>query len=154
VPWPVSGHYLWSEREVPGQLHPDQFRREMEQQRCVQLAALNRRTRLFQERPEIHGEDVDHLHGRTIRADCAQRLEMRIARLSREHYELVDACPVFPGLDKFVHDTVQRPAAKRRSSRKGARRRVYAILDRGSAGNAESQGKIVGQPFHDDGVTA
>jgi hypothetical protein len=120
VPRTISRHDVRSEREVLGQLHADQFGREMEQQRRVQLAALNRSSRLFQERSEIHAEDVDHLHGRAVRPDRAQSLEMRIARLSGEHDELVDACPLFPGLDKFVHDTMQRAAAKRGSSGKGA----------------------------------
>ena len=103
---------------------------------------------------EIEGEDVDHLHRGFVGADRAQRFEMRFARLRGEHHELSNACPLFPGLDKFVHDTVQRPTSQGRAPGKGARVGVHAELDRRSPHDAECGRQVVREALDDDRVAA
>ena len=103
---------------------------------------------------EIEAEDVDHLDGGLLGADGAQRLEVGLARLRGEDDELPDACPVFPGLDKFVHDTVQRATPESGASREGAGDGVHPVLDRRCPQDAERGREIVGEVLDDDRVAA
>jgi hypothetical protein len=142
MPGLVAGEHRGWKLEVAGQLHLHQLRREKQEQGGVQLSALNRR-RPLQQRAELNAEDVDHLHSCRIGADGAERFEVGLARLSSNNEELPDACPLLPGLDKFVHHPVKRTAAERGSARKRPSRGVHPIFDGGGADHTKLLGQIV-----------
>ena len=84
--------------------------------------------------------------------DRAQGLQVRLAGLGGQDHELADACPLFPGLDKFVHDPMQRAAPERGAAGEVAGRRVDAVFHRRCAQDPEFGRQIVGQVLHDDGI--
>ena len=79
---------------------------------------------------------------------------MRFARLGGEDDELADACPLLPGLDKFVHDPMQRAPPQGGAARERVGRRVDAELHRRRAQDPELRRQIVGEMLHDDRVAA
>ena len=153
MPRPVAREHGGGQVEIPGHLHADQVRRQVEHQRSVQLAALNR-CRALQERPEVQAENVDHLYAGLIGPNGAQRLEVGLAGLCRQDNELPNSCPLFPGLDKFIHHTVKRSPPQGGSSGEGPHRRVHAVLDRRRPGHPVGSRQIVGQAFYNYGIAA
>ena len=131
---PVAGKHAGGELEVPGQVHADQVRRQIEHQGGVELASLYRGGTLEQ-RAEIEAEDVYHLDRCLIGPDRAERLQVCFTRLGGENQEFLDACPVLPGLDKFIHHTVKRASPEGSASGEGPRRGMDAVLDCRCAGD-------------------
>jgi hypothetical protein len=138
----VARQHCGSEFEVAGQLHLHQLGSQEQEQGGIELTPLDR-SRAFEMRPEIEAEDIDHLHRRIVSADRTQSLEVSLAGLSGDDEELADACPLLPGLDKFVHDPVKRSPAERGSPWKGAGRSMHPVLDSGGANYAEPLRQIV-----------
>ena len=68
----------------------------MQEEGCVDLAALNGRVGKIQEIAEIEREHVDHLNGGAVGTDGAERLEVGFAPLGGQDDELPHACPLLP----------------------------------------------------------
>ena len=149
--WTVPGQHGGRELEILSQVHSNQVRCKKEKEGRVQLPALDGRMPL-QQRAKLDSEDIHHLDRGFVGPERAEGFQMCFAGLSSDDEELPDACPLFPGLDKFVHDPVKRSTSKRGPARKGPGRGVHAVLDRGGACNAEFLGQIVCQTLHDDGI--
>jgi hypothetical protein len=137
--WPISGRLARWKSVILRQIHADQLRRQEQEQRSIQLPALNRR-RPFQEIAEIEAEDIDDQYFRLIGPNRAERFQVAFARLRGEDEELADACPLLPRFDKFVHHPVKRSAPQRRTARKRAGGCVYSILDGRGTRDAEQLG--------------
>jgi hypothetical protein len=58
-----------------------------------------------------------------------------IAGLRGQNQELTNSCPLLPGLDKFIHHTVQGTPTQRGSSREWPHCCMNAVLDGGSPGH-------------------
>jgi hypothetical protein len=145
----VAGQHFRRELKVPRQLHVDQVRSQEQQERRIELAAMDR-SRPVQQPAEVDAEDVHHLNRRLIGADRAQCLQMRLTRLRGDDEELTNACPLLPGFDKFVHDPVKRPSPQRRPAWEWAAGGVDPILHCRSAQDSEQLRQVIRQTFYDD----
>jgi hypothetical protein len=145
----VAGQHFGRERKVARQLHLDQVRRQEQQERSIELTAVDR-SRPVQQPAEVDAENVHHLNGCLIGSDRAQRLQMCLTRLRRDDEELTNACPLLPGFDKFVHDPVKRPSPQRRPAWKRAAGGVDPILHRRSPQDSEQLRQVIRQTFYDD----
>jgi two-component system nitrogen regulation sensor histidine kinase NtrY len=154
LPRPIPGQHAGRQLEVLGKVHPNHLGSEIQQQRRVELAALNRRRRVIEEIAEIEAEDIDDLHFGFVGPDGGEGLQVSFTRLSRDDEEFADACPLFPRLDKFVHHPVQRSAAEGSTAGKRPCRGMDPVLDGGDAGNAERLRQIICQPFYNYCIAA
>jgi hypothetical protein len=127
----------------------DQVWRQEQQERGIELPAMDR-SRPVQQRAEIDTEDVHYLNRRFIGSDRAKCLQMRLTRLCRDDEELTNACPLFPGFDKFVHDPVKRPSPECRPARKRAGGGVDPVFHRRSSQYSERLRQVIRQTFYDD----
>jgi hypothetical protein len=130
----VAGKHAGGNLKVGGQVHPDQVRSKIEHQGGVELAPLYGGGTLEQ-RAEIETEDVHHLYRCLIGPDRAERFQVGFTRLGGQNQEFRDACPVLPGLDKFIHHTVKRAPPEGSAPGEGPRRGMDAVLDYRGAGD-------------------
>src|SRR5256885_1016212 len=133
--------------EVLGALHAHQLRREVEQQRGVELAAVHRAVRVGEVAAEVGGEHVHREYPGAPRPQGRERLLVRVVAVRREDDERVDA-GLLPGPEQIVHPAVQGLAAHRGVA--GVRPLgggVHAVFDRRGAQDVEAGGEIVGQPL-------
>jgi len=148
----IAAEHLGSDREIARDLHMDQVGGEKEHERGVQLATVDGGAGALQQGAELEAEDVDDLHRGLVGPDGTQRLQVRLAGLGGEDHELPDACPPLPGLDKFVHDPMQRAAAEGCAAREVVGLLVDSVLQRRHANDPELRREIVGQVLDDDGI--
>src|SRR3989442_13024251 len=87
----VTGYLTGREWKVLRQVHAHELRGDVEQQRCVELAAMRRTGGILEKAREIEGEEGDCEHARAPGARGVQSLQMRVVAVSRENNERVDA---------------------------------------------------------------
>src|SRR2546426_1888651 len=142
------------QHEVLGALHAHELRREVQQQRGVQLATVHRAVLVLHVAGEVEGEDVDREDPGPLRAQRRERLLVRVVAVRRQDDERVDA-GLLPRAEQIVDPAVQGLATH--GCVAGVRppgRRVHAVLDGGGAQDVEGGREIVRQTLDDDRVAS
>lgn len=124
----------------------------VQQKRGVERAAMHRNTASCLvigqgDREQIHGANR-----RSMGLERTQGLLVGVLAVRRQNNELPDP-PLFPRAHQVVEESMQRLASHRGAPGKGsAGGRVDTIFYGGGAQHVELGRKIVGEPFHDEGV--
>jgi len=79
-----------------------QVGRDVEHKGCVELAAVHWAFGLRQLAREVQGEDVHGEDARLARAQCRERLLVRVVPVGGEDDERINAS-LFPGPEEIVH---------------------------------------------------
>src|SRR5690349_21642265 len=153
-PAAIAGPGPVGKLEILRQFHAHERRRQVEQQRCIELPAMGGPVGVVEQAREVEREDVHGKDARVPRAQRRERLLVRVVAVRGENDERLDTA-LLPRAEQIVHPAVQRLAAHGGVTGKGALGGgVDAVLDGGRAQDAAGGREVVGEPLDDDCVAA